>query len=319
MIGLALALLGLAATLDHRPDRGAEIVGSSTVYPFAREVAARLEAEGVSATISPTGTSPGIALFCSGMDPSYPDAAMASRPMKDQERAYCGENGVEHVRETVIGQSGIVVAAASRTGAMALTRREIFLAVAAYTPRSDEECSLQPNPARLWSDIRDGLPRTKIEVFGPPLSSGTRASFVDLALIPGAKAIPCLKRLAKDDKKAFRRVVDTLRVDGGWIDAGENDPAIVMAVKRLRGAYGVFGYSHYATNKSRLQAATIDGVAPTEEAIAGGAYPLARKLFIYSKPHAGGATERFIAEFSAERAAGEDGYLRKLALIPVVD
>lgn len=297
----------------------ASVVGSSTVYPFARAVASRLETEGVPVDVRPTGTSGGIQFFCSGRGAGYPSAVMASRPITDSERSACADAGTPKIVERIIGRSGIVLARAARTRSLELKRSDIFLAVAASVPASATDCRLVQNPARTWSDIRADLPDEPIIVLGPPLSSGTRASVLDLIFEPGSKEIPCLARLAKEDPDAFDAAIRTLRVDGGWVDAGENDPAIIAAVLRMRGAVGIFGYAHFADQRSRLKAARIDGVDPTDATILSGAYPLARVLRIYARPSAvegQGPTERFLDEFRADRAIGEDGYLRKMALIP---
>ncbi len=300
----------------------ASIVGSSTVYPFARAVAFQLEKEGVLIDVRPTGTGGGIQFFCSGSGTAYPSAVMASRPIKESERAECAQTGTPAIEERIIGRSGIVFARRAGTKGLDLKRSDIFLAVVAMTPAADDDCRLIPNPHRLWSDIRPELPTEPIAVLGPPLSSGTRASFLDLVLDPGASEIPCLAQLATRDPAAFKMAIRTLRVDGGWVDAGENDPAIVAAVQRMRGTVGIFGYAHYASQRDKLKAACIDGVDPTDATILSGAYPLARVLRIYAPPSAverHGPTERFLDEFRADRAIGEGGYLREMALIPAAD
>src|SRR5690606_37379881 len=145
----------------------------------------------------------------------------------------------------------------------------------------DTDCTLQPNPYRTWSDIDPSLPSARIEVYGPPPTSGTRDAFVELGMERGAKAYPCLAELASADSAAFTAAAHTLREDGAWIDAGENDNAIVQTLVRTPSAFGVFGYSFLDQNSDRLHAAAIDGVAPTYEAISSGEYPVSRTMFIY--------------------------------------
>jgi len=320
---LFAAVLGLAAFGDAsgaRPSEDAEVVGSSTVYPFASEVEARLAGRGTPLVVTPTGTSAGVDFFCSGAGPDYPGVVMASRRIKPTELEYCRENGVDDVEEIVIGRSGIVIAQRRGLQPLAITRRDLFLAAAAMVPTSEEDCGLKPNDAAYWSDIRPELPRRRIQILGPPLSSGTRESLRVLALEPGAERIPCLAALRARDRGAFDRIVRMMRVDGAWVDAGENDAAIAAAILRLDGALGVFGFARFANSEGRLRAAKIEGVAPAEETIRSGEYPLARTLYIYAKSDAARtrpAIAAFLAEFRSEDAVGETGYLRRKSLIPV--
>ncbi|MEO1310445.1 MAG: substrate-binding domain-containing protein [Pseudomonadota bacterium] len=319
VLAAAFSTTSFARYADDQLGDHITVVGSSTVYPFAHAVAEQLEREGVLIDITPTGTGGGVQFFCSGSGEAFPAAVMASRPIKPSERNACAANGSGALVERVIGVSGIVFAQARGAKRLALTRRDIFLAAAARVPSFDDDCTLIDNPYRTWRDIRPSLPDQPIALYGPPLSSGTRASFVDLALVKGASAIPCLRELKKTDRAAFDAVVNTLRIDGGWIDAGENDPAIATAVHRMKTVVGVFGYAHFAANRGRLIAAEIEGVEPTEVSIQTGEYPLARTLRVYAKAdraRPGSPTARFLDEFSEPRAIDDDGYLRKLALLP---
>ena len=50
--------------------------------------------------------------------------------------------------------------------------------------------SLVDNPNKKWSDIDPNLPNKKIEVLGPPPTSGTRDAFNELAIEGGCKTFP---------------------------------------------------------------------------------------------------------------------------------
>jgi len=49
--------------------------------------------------------------------------------------------------------------------------------------------SLIENPYKTWKEVNSSLPETKIEVLGPPPTSGTRDAFAELALEGGARQV----------------------------------------------------------------------------------------------------------------------------------
>jgi phosphate transport system substrate-binding protein len=160
----------------------------------------------------------------------------------------------------------------------------------------------------------------QIEVLGPPPTSGTRDAFVELAMEGGAKAFPMLAELQKTDPAKFTEIAHTLREDGHYLDAGENDNLIVQKLIANPHALGIFGFSFLDQNGDRVQGSIVDGVAPTFDAIASGTYPISRSLFFYVKkahmPIVPGLAE-YVVEFTSERAAGEEGYLVDRGLIPL--
>jgi phosphate transport system substrate-binding protein len=219
-----------------------------------------------------------------------------------------------------IGFDGIVLANAKRARRLELTRRDIFEAVAARLPASETDCTLAPNAHVLWSDVNPDLPAIAIEVFGPPPTSGTRDAFVEVALEAGARGYACLADLEAADTAAFRAIAHNVREDGPWIDAGENDNAIVATLENTPTAVGVFGYSFLDQNADRIQGAIVEGHEPSFDDIAAGDYPIARSLYVYvKKQHIGvvPGIEAFLAEFTSEDASGEYGYLSEKGLIPL--
>jgi len=295
------------------------VAGSSTVFPFATRVSEQVSrtSGGPAAKVESLGTGGGIKLFCGGLGPSYPDVATASRPMKASEFAACQKAGVAEIVELKIGYDGIVVANA-RTGAdYDLTVEHLYRALAAEVPTGQ---GFAPNPARTWRDIDAALPVDRIQVYGPPPTSGTRDAFVELAMEPGAQAAPALKALKASDETAFKQRAHTLRSDGGWIDAGENDNAIVQTLEKTPGAVGVFGFSFLQNNLDKVKPAKVGGVAPTLAAISDGSYPLARSLYIYVKKanvEAKPALQPYVTAFVSDAAAGRGGYLLERGLIPL--
>ena len=292
------------------------IVGSSTVFPFSTAVAEQFGKTSGFATpvVESTGTGGGFKLFCSGVGVDFPDISNASRPIKDSEIETCAANGVTEITEIKIGFDGIVIANSKNAPEVDLTRAQIWLALAKEVPVGGV---MTANPYVNWSDIDAALPNTKIEVLGPPPTSGTRDAFVELVMDKGCEEFPEVEALEGDAKKA---VCQTIREDGAYIDAGENDNLIVQKLEANPAALGIFGYSFLEQNADMLQASHIEGVEPTFEAIADGSYPVSRSLFFYVKnAHVDviPGIREFVAEFVSDRATGEDGYLADKGLIPL--
>jgi phosphate transport system substrate-binding protein len=315
------ASLAAAAMLVTAADaRQIRIVGSSTVFPFSTTVAEQFGAMNrrfPTPIVEATGSGAGIKLFCEGVGQNFPDIANSSRRMKGSEWDLCRANNVTDIVEVVIGYDGIVLANAKRAEAFDLTKQQIFLALAREVPINGR---LQPNPYQRWSDISPDLPDLPIMVFGPPPSSGTRDAFLELAMAPGARTFRELHDIEADDPGLFTEIAHAIREDGKWIDAGENDGAVVQRLSRNPEALGVFGFSFLIQNEDRVRGALIGGVPPTFEDIAAGRYEISRSLYFYvKKAHlqlASGLAE-FINAFTDEAAWGDEGYLIDKGLIPL--
>ena len=298
------------------------IVGSSTVYPFTTTVAEQFGKGGTFKTpkVESSGTGGGIKLFCDGVGAQYPDIANASRAIKPSEVDACNKAGVKDIVEVKIGYDGIAIANSKKNTLFKLSRRDLFLALAKTVPDPDNTQSLIANPYKTWNQINKSLPADKIEVLGPPPTSGTRDAFAELVLDAGCATFANIKALKDTDEARFKKVCQSVREDGAYIEAGENDNLIVQKLGANPKALGVFGYSFLEANISQIQGATIDGVAPTFENIASGSYPVSRPLYFYvKKAHIGvipGINE-FLAEYVSPRAMGADGYLAGKGLVPL--
>ncbi len=311
----ALAAGGTAQAADQ-----IKIVGSSTVYPFTTTVAERFAAATKFPTpiVESTGTGGGMKLFCASVAPDSPDFTGASRAIKKSEYDDCMKNGVESITEIKIGYDGIVFSNSREAAAMPVTKGQIFLALAKDVPVDGK---LAANPYKTWKQVDAALPDTPIQVMGPPPTSGTRDAFVELVMEEACDSFPAYKAL-KEDKKAHKAACTALREDGAYIDAGENDNLIVSKLVANPNAFGIFGFSFLDQNSSKIRGEKIDGVEPSFENIASGDYGVSRSMFVYVKDaHVGqkAGMREFIAEFTSEKAWGEDGYLAEKGLIPMPD
>ncbi len=348
--------MGCATAVQAQGRDSVSIVGSSTVYPFATVVAERFGRSTSFKTpkIESTGSGGGLKLFCKGVGTNTPDITNASRRIKKSEFDDCQANGVTGVVEVLVGYDGIAIANSRKSAQMELGLTDIYLALAKDIPGPDGK--LIPNPHKTWKDVNPALPATKIEVLGPPPTSGTRDAFAELAMGGGAQGIASLKNLralksddvagikaamaelglpegvytgyaqskgkAPKGKDIFKTVAYAVREDGAYIEAGENDNLIVQKLEANPNALGIFGFSFLDENGDKVQGSRIAGVEPSFDTIADGDYPVSRPLYFYIKAaHVGKipGIQEYALEFASNRAMGEDGYLPEKGLIPLSD
>ncbi len=277
----ALAALSLAACGGGADGtrNSVRVVGSSTVYPFAKLVAenfARSNPEFGSPIIESTGTGGGIALFCKGVGADTPDIANASRRMKASEFETCRANGVEDVTEIQIGYDGLALASAQGGIAMSLTPELVYRALAA-NPYGEAQT------AKRWRDVDPSLPDLPILVYGPPSTSGTRDSFEELVMLVGCDANAEMATVKEADEERHDRICTEIRSDGVYVDQGEQDNLIVQKIEGNPNAVGVFGYSYLEENSSKVKGLPMNGVEPSYENISSGQYPGARAMYLYVK------------------------------------
>lgn len=319
-VSLLAASIVLAASSLSYAQSGRDqinIVGSSTVFPFATLVAERFgkDTQFKTPKIESTGSGGGLKLFCAGLGATTPDIANASRAIKSSEIETCAKNGVKEITEVRFGYDGIVFANSLKGPDADFNAKQIFLALANKVPSQDGK-SLIDNPYKNWSEIDPKLPNEKIEVLGPPPTSGTRDAFVELVMDKGCAAFPVFETLDKDAKKAACQGIRT----GAYIEAGENDNLIVQKLSANPAAFGIFGFSYLEQNPDKIKGAAVDGVKPTFDNIASGKYPVSRSLYFYIKnAHVGmiPGLHEYAKAFVSDDAAGMDGYLVDAGLIPL--
>ena len=289
------------------------VVGSSTVYPFAKAVAESLARSGPrikSPIIEANGTGAGIKQFCRGVGASHPDIVDASRRMRRSEYADCASHGVERIVEIQIGLDGIAFAqAATAPMRFALSPRILYKALAA-NPFG------RPNRSRLWSDVDPALPAEPILLYGPPSTSGTRDALKELILAPGCDSDPAMLALKARDHERYKVICTAVRSDGAYVDTGENDNLVVQKLEANPLAVGVFGYSYLEENADRLRGLPLGGITPSYATIASHAYPGARPLYIYVKAahlDAIPGLRDFVGAWV--RAWGEDGLLERQGMV----
>jgi len=319
LIGVGLLFSTFALSTEAFARDQIRVVGSSTVYPFTTTVAEQFgnTTNFKSPIVESTGTGGGFKIFCAGVGAQHPDFNNASRAIKKGEVELCAKKGIT-VTELKVGYDGIVFANSNKADRLSITRRELFLALAKQIP--DGKGGLIDNPNQKWSDVNPALPNKKIEVLGPPPTSGTRDAFVELVMESGAKTFPELKALRKKDKKKFKAIAHSVREDGRFIEAGENDNLIIQKLVANPNAYGIFGFSFLDGNLDKIQGSMVEKVVPTFESIASGDYTVSRPLFVYAKNEHMNVIpgmKEFVRLYLSEKMTSADGALADKGLIPL--
>ena len=228
-----------------------KIDGSSTVAPFAQAAQEAFQGENpnVKITVGTSGTGGGFEKFCAGET----DISDASRPIKTddaKEGLACDKAAIKY-GEVQIANDGIAV----------VTNKDLKV-----------DCLTTDELKKLWnkgskvqnlSDVKSGLPSTKLSLYGPGTDSGTFDFFT--GEINGEEGA------TRDDYQA-----------------SEDDNQLVQGVSGDAGGLGYFGFSYYEGNQDKLNLVGVDSgsgcVKPSKETIQDGSNkPLSRPLFMYPK------------------------------------
>ena len=292
------------------------LAGSSTVLPFARIIAEQLGKNPNFKTpvVESGGSSVGKKGVCDGVGTKFIDIGNASSSMKTKELAYCEKNGVK-LTEIKVGYDGIVVANSKKGKVLNISKADLGKALTAKVAINGK---MVDNPYKKWSEINPSLPNVEIRVYGPPTTSGTRASYAEMVNEKGyckkdSEAKAALKAAGMKAKNCR-----AMRTDGAFIEAGEQDNLIVQKLNEDNTAYGIFGFSYLDQNSDTLQGAVISKTAPTFENIASNNYSVSRALYYYVKHQHIGVVPG-IKEYMAEwtKHWGDEGALSDAGMIPM--
>ncbi len=320
-----ILLLGFFQSFESQARNNILMVGSSTVYPFASTAAEEFgrRTKFQSPIIESLGTGGGFKIFCSGVGINRPDINNASRRIKAGEIRKCQSNGVNEIIEMKIGYDGVVMVhfvKYFKDTPLSLSFKDIFLALAKNVPVENSE-TLIPNPYKTWKDVNPRLPDHKIQVYGPPPTSGTRDTFVEIAMEGGCNTFPWIKKLKEQDKTKYKGICHGIRESGSFfVVVGENDNLTIQKLKIQPHSIGIMGFAFLDNNLDIIKGISIEGKEPSFENIAENSYPLFRPLYLYVKKHHIGSVqgiEDFMNFFIQDQISGEEGVLADKGLIPL--
>jgi phosphate transport system substrate-binding protein len=223
--------------------------GSSTVGPLSTAAAERFqqENEGVRVVVGVSGTGGGFERFCAGET----DLSNASRPIDDEEKQACANEGIEFTELEIANDALTVVVNTENDWTECLTVAQLKTI---WEPGSKVD---------NWNDVDPSFPDQEMSLFGAGTDSGTFDYFTDE--INGEEGA------SRSDYSAT-----------------EDDNVTVRGVAGEKGALGYFGFSYYEENQDQVKAVQIDSgdgcVTPSVETAQSGEYkPLSRPLFVYAK------------------------------------
>jgi phosphate transport system substrate-binding protein len=236
------------------------IAGSSTVFPLSTAILSQwIDEGGPQYSIDSIGSGGGLERFCVE---GASDIANASRAIKDTEIESCRAIGREPIEVRVGTDALSVVIGPGNYFAQELTIEEIAAAFSA-------------SQGATWDSVNPDFPPHPIVAFSPGTDSGTFDYFNEV-VYEEAEPSPILSAgvvqiVGEDDNLTVRGVSQ----DG----CTEGDTTSTCAI-------GYFGYAYYSENADVLQVVSVDAgdgaVAPNDDSVNEGTYPIARPLFMYT-------------------------------------
>lgn len=296
---ILLALILMCCSVEGRIQ--IRQTGSSTLYPFAVKIAREFSRKTVHICpfVESTATGSGFADFSQSHNGFGYDIINASRPINPKELAKCKESGMASILEVCIGHDGIAFAAKKNlTGFSALRLKDILTAVAKKITNNNGD--IVDNPYHQWNEINPNLPNLPIRILIPSKSHGSRDAFE--AMVMRGNEVRSGSEL--------REINDYEAADGHHLlfDFLDNNPTTLAFVA-----------ANLLDGHAEIKAMQIDGMEPTYSTIQNGTYPMVRKLFIYVRDSKTEGLQDYINEWLSPAAIGENGYLTKMGLIPLLD
>lgn len=234
-----------------------EQIGSTTLLPIATAWAQAYHqvAPDVEVNVAGGGSGTGIEALINGTT----DIANASRPMKDSERQAAAEAGV-HPVEHVVAYDGL----------SAIVHPSNPIASLSIQQLSD----IYSGEITDWSELGvEGL--GKIIVLGRDSSSGTYGSWEEMVV------------QAVDKNREY--TVEMLQL--------QSNEAVKSQVASTPGAIGYVGLGYIDDSVRAVPIIPLEGgepVAPSEETIADGSYPISRELYMYTNGEPQGIVKDYL-------------------------
>ena len=300
------------------------LVGSTTMYSGASPVVKQFVKKGFKMPmIQATGSGGGLMLFCAGVDELDPDITGSSRRIRKSEFANCQGNGVKEIVEVKVGYGGVILAQSlNLPKSMSLSLKDIYLALAKEVPDPGGDKKLVPNPYKTWKDVNKIFPNLPIKVLGPSAGSGTRSVFTKLAMGGGCASFDWLRALRKEDMLEFKTVSRTIRQDGAYITASENDDQTIQHLATNLDTIAIMSFGTLDRNQDKIRALAVEGITPDFNTIADESYPITRPLYLYvKKAHVDKVPgiREFLEEITSEKTWSKEGYLIDYGLVPMSD
>lgn len=309
-LAILISLSSLAAVEQQR----LRAVGSSTLYPFISAIAERFGkfTDYKSPIVEAIGTGSGLKLFCTSAKEGI--IALSARKITNQERLLCQQQKINKIGELILGYDGIILASNAKQPTYQLTKRQIFLALAAKIPYQGK---LVDNFYTHWQQIDSSLPNKPIEIYLPSDTSGTRVIFNEL--IMESTCIELIEYINEYKDLINRKQACQLFRDGTQIiEIAKGENLIIKKLSTNQVALGLIGFNFLLANTGVISAAIIEQIKPSAFSIANHSYPLIRPLYIYydqAELNNNLSLISFISYLTDDSIIAQEGYLHKMGLI----
>ena len=265
------------------------------------------------------GRPAGVAAFCGGIGPQYPDIIAATDGMDRGEFERCLENDVLDVVEVEIGDSALVIVTKKGDPVFNLTPRMVYTGLAEEIPRNGE---FEINQKKSWKEIDKDALDLPIRIIIPSKGTGTRRFFDDGFMQGGCRHLKEIDAIFTAADRVPKCI--TLR-DDGPVSEVEESQVVATLMKAPQGTLAAVGWLAYLDNQDKLETLPINGILPSHENIANDVYEMTHTLRYYFKrahmreKYGGQGFVRGVREFMIEivkdEASGEGGYLEQLGVV----
>lgn len=256
--------------------------------------------------------------LCQPRAAGAPDIVLSYRPMPTYLLRECETDNTSFVG-VELGRTAIVLAMRADARPRALTKRDIWLALARDVPAGDE---FRRNVSVRWSDIDATLGSHDIRFLLPPASDYRRQMFDTLVLEGGCRNVSLIKGIYE----AAQRTQRCVAIRGDRVREVTRDNAERALLDAPPGTIGVSSLSEVRASEGKLVALTIDGVAPTAASIQSAAYALTASEWLFARdrstvsdPAATREIARIVALAQSEEIIGPNGVLASRGVIPLPD
>lgn len=323
LVFLMVAASQVAGAQDIPPDR-VTVAGGFTPIPLTIKAGEQLVSKSPQykpPNILYNDTTVGFKLFCAGTGLDTPSINTGTRRIRPAELEACNKNGVTEIVEFNLGRDALVAAQAPGGRLSALSRKELFLAMAKEVPDPKDGAKLINNPYKTWKDINPALPDFKIQILAPVTGIGLNATHISAVVLPGCRQVDYFKALEANDPKAFDVACKNFRKDGAYIEY-ERTPAAIQELKTNPDLVGIVALT--LVLKDNLLTLVLDNMEPTVVNVSRNTYDLTFPMMIYvKKRHVDQIPgfKEFLAEMTSEAAVGTTGYFYNMGVIslPLAD
>jgi phosphate transport system substrate-binding protein len=210
----------------------------------------------------------------------FPDMVQLNRRLTVEEYRTCTHNGPSAIVEQKLGYQAVMLARSSDSGALRLTARDVFLALAQRVPNPEKPGELIDNPYTNWSQVDPTLPNDRIKFIGPYPESIPGGLLPALLLTAGCNTYPWITALRDNDEIRYSEICQRLRTDRVY--QGSDDGSMLYRILDEPTAIGIYGgNAGFPRIGKGLAINPVDGIEPAMNTLASGAYPLARTLYLY--------------------------------------